>query len=1252
MKKIFSLLFILLLSINAHSQKKSYQKIWESLLKNNRKEALSMAKKINPDKADIEGLVLKEVVNNENGFFNDSNEFLEQLVNRKDFEYYLYAFFTEGYGLGSVKTKNFNRYFAQRTKFLSKQNIKFQVLKDIIDYRNYEVAKILREPSPEQFTAGIHSIMDWQFCGSFENLNKSGINTVYLPEKNAYSKTGYNANSNGIVNWYQAPFEKGNPYMILNNHGEYGAGINYAQTFITNDKERDVYIHIGTGSAIKVWLDDVLIFEKDENRTSEMGAYTVKAHLPKGNNRLLVKTNNSTPSYFIVKITDESGNAIHNLTISSAYKKYIKAKKETINPISIPNIFEAYFEEKVAAHPDDYFYNYCLAHTYLRNEKEKKAEKIIEKFAGKFPESSLLKIYQIAINNIQGKPDKSKEITKNIENDDKHYYWTLSKKMMKISDLLKEDLDEFNKDLDEISRVVQMPIIKANCEFIRTLRQNDEEKMKQTLLELLKIAEDLHSPHLIDVYAGGYYKIFKDDAFTIKTFEEANKNYYYPTIVTDLSFLYDKKGEHDKGVEIYKGALLHQSWDNDVLLSLANKLIKNQKYKDALPYIDLGLKNFPFSFVFMKKKGFLLQQLGKKKEALKWYKKSLSHNSADFALRKIINDLEKKKNPLKEVLIKDIYEYVKNNRGKIKKNNYGINVLLDDYNVLLYDEGAHTNHSTMIYEVTSDSGIEDLKEYNMGLSGDYQVIKSEIVKPDGSIVPAERSGSQLVFNSLSIGDVVVVEYEVNYTSTGRFYKDLTNQYQVDSYSPTIASNYRIIAPKDKKLYYDTTGGKIDFDKKKMGAYTLYHWYDEKLKELPAAENYMPKTIDIARIVHVSTIDSWDRIAKWYADLSHSSIKYDKTVNDTFDKIFPKGYKSLSEHERAKKIYDYMAANLTYSFVNFKQSNYIPQKPSKTIDSKLGDCKDFSTLFLTLGRKADLKVNLVLVNTVDNGKNSDVLPAINFDHCIVKVDFDGAGHYLELTNRDLPFNSQSNSLYGANALEIPYKEGEPIHKGLIQLYQNNGIPSKFESEMTYTIYPDKQIIDVIWSGEGQRAGILRNLLTQKSEVKLKKDILKAFEDLDNLDLDLISYNIVDNDRKHLVPRFETKFKVLNNMQKLGKSYIFKLPLQLQSYTQDIINNEKRSYPINYVFYENTQSYVSHYIIELKNGKKFSEIPENASFTFKKHQFKATYKKISDTKMEATITATTPWNNIQAEDYPDFKQYVKQVLEVFDALVSFK
>src|SRR5690606_18407774 len=127
--------------------------------------------------------------------------------------------------------------------------------------------------------------------------------------------------------------------------------------------------------------------------------------------------------------------------------------------------------------------------------------------------------------------------------------------------------------------------------------------------------------------------------------------------------------------------------------------------------------------------------------------------------------------------------------------------------------------------------------------------------------------------------------------------------------------------------------------------------------------------------------------------------------------------------------------------SFRQSNIVPQKPMVTISTKLGDCKDLSTLFYTLAKKADLKSELVLVNTRENGENTMQIPSTQFNHCIVKIDIDGEPMFQELTDSKLPFGTMPEYLYNSQALVIPTTntktdKNDLIHIPLTRLTENN------------------------------------------------------------------------------------------------------------------------------------------------------------------------------------------------------------------------
>ena len=129
---------------------------------------------------------------------------------------------------------------------------------------------------------------------------------------------------------------------------------------------------------------------------------------------------------------------------------------------------------------------------------------------------------------------------------------------------------------------------------------------------------------------------------------------------------------------------------------------------------------------------------------------------------------------------------------------------------------------------------------------------------------------------------------------------------------------------------------------------------------------------------------------------------------------------MTQFEKARIIYDYIESNIRYSSVSFRQSAYVPQRPSVTLTTRLGDCKDLSSLFVTLASLAGISSQMVLVDTRDNGQQNVILPSVEFNHCIVVAELHGKRHYIELTDNYLPFANLPNNLNGTTILQIPYK----------------------------------------------------------------------------------------------------------------------------------------------------------------------------------------------------------------------------------------
>jgi len=1248
-KACWLIVFTFLISLNciAQTQEKEY---WNALLQNDREKALKEFKKTASN--DIEAHITQQILNAESGMLSGDDSFIGKVINEKDFEMYLYALWNDVYFFNLYIDTGFNPKIVKNVKEISQVDFKNQTVKDAMAYINAIVSRHEKNwDSYHKNIAKMDFIHDWQYCGVFENLNESGLDEVYEPETKATSKEDFNANSNGLVNWYTPKFQGSDGYQFYTNHNEYGAGVNYAQTFVTSQEAKKVVLRIGNSSAFKVWLNDELLFTNPEDATTDLDAYAISFTLPSGTSRLLIKNaDSSSSSYFIARLTDENGIPVNDVTYSSNVQAYKKGAE--VNPELVESEMERFFKAKKAAHPNNFFYDYCLIRLYLRNSNHKEARKIIEPLLKAYPKSSLLRKINTTILSLEKDYTTIKEINKNLELDDPDYYLSLTYKFRDTDELFRMDISEMEKFVKRFSDATDVELFKISADILWQIRNSDQKGLEQSMKKLVKAAAG--NPKLLNTYAPLYASVLKDEEKTIDILEDLTKNYFNYTSISSLAYYYEKQNKKDKALKLYKEIYNNSKGDNFSIQDIIEKLHKYDRHEESLPYIKELKENFPYSFLADRYEGDVYIKLGEKDKAVAAYKASLLHNMENSSLRKKIQDILNQKDFLEELHEPKIYDYIAKERTKIDESRYGYTILLDDKDVVLFKEGGGKARFTSIYEITAEEGVSTFKEYNLGLSGSYSIIKSEIVKKDGSVVPADSQYSNLVFNGLEIGDVIHLDYEINFSGNGRFYKDYTDAFQFDSFVPCLKSNYSILIPKEQKLLFKIVNGELKHTKEVKDDYILYSWDLLTDKVLPEQEYFMPQEVDLARYLHISTIDSWDEIAKWYSDLVRKQIDVNTTVEEVFKELFPeKDVTKISEEERAKRIYYYITTNLNYSYVSFRQSGFIPQKPSKTIKTKLGDCKDFSTLFVALAKKAKLDTNLVLILTSDYGQNALVLPSQDFNHCIAEVKLNGQSQFLELTDKNLPFKALPVSLQGATALKIPYDATTTKKFDLMKLKNVKRTPSVFKNKVKVTIEADKQTLDAVTSLEGEVVSFYSSTLTNRSYDLMKSDLQ---EDLigrigGNITIDTITD--ITTQKESEVFKFRTVATLEEKAKKIGSISVFQLPNISNAYNSSIINFETRNYPIEYIQYENVDKYITEYQVHIPEGKKFIEYPKNIALTYKGHSYNMSYELKKDNHLDIKVEAIVDKSNlILPEEYEAFKKYVAETIEGKEGFIGYK
>ncbi|WP_299523805.1 DUF3857 domain-containing protein [Winogradskyella sp.] len=1250
MKKSHFFLFIFLLTIFYSNAQNSYDTFWDNLLKNNREEAVKILHE--EEENTIEWLVLNEVSRIEAGKLERNESFVEQFLEQEDFEYFLYAFWGNPFIFDDYISNGFNNQNVKLINHITPDRVTNVDLKDALIYMQSVVKRHLNDwESYYADNEKINSINDWQYCGVFENLNESGIDKFYKPEVQSDDDVIFDARSNGSLKWYDK-VSKGQAYQFFENHAEYGSGVHYAQTFITSPVDQRVILRIGSGSAFKIFLNDIEIFKNDKDVSTDLSGYELKVNLPKGTNRLVIKNAESnSSSYFLISVFDELKMPIKGLNISSKPVKYNTSNLQALSPEFKENDFELYFKEKVKKNKENFFYHYALFNTYIRNSRYNEARAVIMPYYEKYPESSFLRKALITTYNLENDDTSINELNENIERDDPDYYLPILNKLANYNDLLRMSMTDFEDYINKLKKAFDSKLFHASADFFYYAR-------KENLVELRKALDAIHENsagnNSFDLtFISLYDQVFQDQDKTIELLEMMISRTFSMEAENKLLRYYEDRNEKEKCIGLITKYYDDLKSNNAYVKRIVNKLIEYQRYKEALPYANQLLENFPYSFVAMEFKGDILRQLDQPNEALKYYKKALTHNSGDSGLRKKISDLSNKPDNIKELVLDDVYGFVKVNRNKIKSNNYGFNILLDDSYIEIYKEGGFKYRYIYIYEITSNSGIDTFKEYNLGLTGSYTITKSELIKPNGNIVPADKSGSSLVFTDISLGDIVYIDYEGTTSTTGHFYKDISDKYQFFSFHPIVKSSAKVLIPNSRKLNYKFVNGDLRPKIDKRKEYTLYQWELDSPTTLPFAEDYMPNSVDEVGYLHFSTINDWNEVSEWYSDLVRSRIEVNDLVKSEFKKLFPNGHKNLSEDERAKIIYNYVTSDFNYSYVNFRQSGFIPQKPSKTINTKLGDCKDFSTLFTTLAKMADLKSNLVLILTSDYGRNDMVLPSTNFNHCIVKVIIDGKEQFLELTDKYLPYKSLPTSLRGATALEIPFDSQEAkIQYELFHLDNIARDKSEINNIVVVGVTEKNMNLLITSKVKGHNASYYNQVFDEPNPEVIKKSILDDYKGKIFDDFTLNDVSQIDNKNDDKMISYTSDLTINKKLNSIGSIKILQLPIITHPYESSIIQLEKRNFPIDYIQYEYVDIYTTDYIIDLEGDKSFVEIPESKAFSFKNHFYNITYDKPKPSQLKVSIRCNTSIEDISPEDYPEYKAYVKEILDAQDEYIGFK
>lgn len=1081
----------------------------------------------------------------------------------------------------------------------------------------------------------IGSVENWALAGEFENISESGFDKIYPPISQPEDNANFVNKNRAMVGWYKMKGNRRDKWIDFTFHFFIKNSIIFAQSFAQSPTDQTVFLRVGTSGSLKFWVNDALVMSESEERNNDLDTYVTRVNLKKGANRLLIQVGASDieSSNFMVRITDEAGNPIPGMAYSNAYVAYPKEKPSMVFQ-PVVNFAEAYFEQKVKERPADILQYLMLASTYLRNDKGSDARRVLTKATPLAPQFSFLKRRMLTAYDKTENEVDSKITLEWLKQNDPDYLFCLNQ----FFD------EEVEKERYEAAGAILARREKLYGEDENSLLKRINLAAKENKTEeLLKLIEKGYNKYpniysFVELKKNVEVKVNKSSKKALAVMQKFLKSNYAYDAQKTVSDLYLNLDQVKEGLNAYQTIINISPNVATYHYNLGKYYASARAFPQAEKYYNAALELGPYIYYFWSAKAQMHLQAGNEAKARECFSKALELNPTDFESREELRKLNKKPEIFSYFNPVDVYDIIKKAPAAKEYPDDNSLVLLDEVQKVVYAGGVSEEKRIFVVKILKTDGIDRWKHYYISHFSmeDFNIEKQEVVKANGSRVEGNVNGSEIVFSNLEVGDAIHVTYRLKSFNRGKLASHFWETFYFQYFTPYLTTRYHLLI--DQNIQFRHQFSKEPIEPKIVSKDEFRHFTWEKLNQaaLPF-EDKMPILVDVGNVLYISSIPDWAFVSNWYSDLAAAKSKVNFDVQEAVDKVF-EGKKNLTDFQKAKLIFEYITTNIKYISVPFLQSGLIPQKASHVINSRLGDCKDVSTLFVAMCKAVGVKAQLVLVATRDNGKNQLLLPSIDFNHCIARFEIKGYPYFIELTSDKLPFNTFFDNLKNAPSLTI-YDEKTGIRSELFHLNpatRNRNLVVR-NSEMRF----DNQ--DILVKKNNLKTGVfasnMRNSFRDLGPQDQMKDMQKAISgDYNQTILTSLKFNNLEGVSDSVTYQYE--FKALESVSEIGGMKVATLPWSERTKSSDFNFSENRHWPLD--LWEIEADFEEENIeIHLPEKMTLAEMPLKTLLSCSVAQYQQDFS-VKGSKVTATRKFKFLKDLVGPEDLKDFENFYRKVV----------
>jgi len=575
----------------------------------------------------------------------------------------------------------------------------------------------------------------------------------------------------------------------------------------------------------------------------------------------------------------------------------------------------------------------------------------------------------------------------------------------------------------------------------------------------------------------------------------------------------------------------------------------------------------------------------------------------------------------------------------------GAIILLDEWKSSFDDQGREKRHVHIRIKLLNRKGIQEFGEVVIPFSTEFEKLKvlhAFTLLPSGIRINPDSKAynivsppfvkdapiySDLKYQTISMPALcpgAIIDYAYEKTIKPYMKGDFWSSNLFQQYYPVKRAVYQLEFPACRFLKIKKKNlTALPVIKEKNGR-KIYTW---ELEDLPAIdkEHDAPPLEEIAARVSVSSISSWDKVASWYTELSREAMQPDEAIRKEARRLTA-GLNS--PWQKVEAIYNYVAINIRYVGVEFGINGYKPHPAAQTFRLKYGDCKDHSTLLISMLKAVGIDAYPVLIPTSSvSPLDADLPTPAVFNHEIVAVHLNGKFVFLDSTAETascgmLPPSDQGRKVLiidGKRAIlaktpVFPSSFNQENYSGDFKLYGNGALEGqvKFSYSGVYAMFERHRFL---YATERERR---RFLEAKASEISPGASI----------------ENIYISDFHNLIqPEVITSFHLKDNQfaTKTAHMLLFHPPVVVYTRLcqQVALRKRRYSYRIGYRMEKHTRA-----VVTLPNGYVLFFIPESYTYENKVGSFCIRWRK-EGKKIIYTSVFSMKQSEVSPRDYPSLR-----------------